>query len=546
MSAITRYLAMLRLFGMLLCAAAIPSVATATVPVTVAVAASDVEEEAVEASAVGAEAEAARDAGYESAEVPALARRVTDLTATLDAAERARLEASLAALEARKGAQVAILMVPSTYPDSIEAYATRVFEAWKLGRKGIDDGVLVLVAKDDRRMRIEVGYGLEGTITDIDAGRIIREYMTPAFRQQDYAGGLEAAAQRLVRLIDGEALPPPPRDPLEPGAVRQTLAIAFLLGALGGVALLVRPRAWYWTLGAVVALAAALALGRHWPAGAMVALAEMVAVLGVGFGALLKYSRGARWFFAILVLYALGLFWAYRRYGLPVLHYGLAVPLSLGLTLLMLAGAWQVLHKHAHELLGHEEVQQLLQLLARSSPKLAEELVPGLISLSTLLKVLQALLQEQVPVRDIRTIAEAIANVAPRSQDPGAMVAAVRVALSRAIVQSIVGLEPELPVITLEPRLEQILLNSMQKAGQGSEDGMLLEPGMAEKLQRSLIESAQRQEMLGKPAILLVAGPIRSMMSRFARMAVPSMHVLAYQEIPDNKQVTIVATVGQN
>ncbi|WP_121358409.1 TPM domain-containing protein [Pseudomonas aeruginosa] len=345
MSAITRYLAMLRLFGMLLCAAAMPSVATATVPVTAAVAASDVEEEAVEASAVGVEAEAARDAGYESAEVPALARRVTDLTATLGSAERARLEASLAALEARKGAQVAILMVPSTYPDSIEAYATRVFEAWKLGRKGIDDGVLVLVAKDDRRMRIEVGYGLEGTITDIDAGRIIREYMTPAFRQQDYAGGLEAAAQRLVRLIDGEALPPPPRDPLEPGAVRQTLAIAFLLGALGGVALLVRLRAWYWTLGAVVALAAALALGRHWPAGAMVALAEMVAVLGVGFGALLKYSRGARWFFAILVLYALGLFWAYGRYGLPVLHYGLAVPLSLGLTLLMLAGAWQGLRR---------------------------------------------------------------------------------------------------------------------------------------------------------------------------------------------------------
>ncbi|MHA5864222.1 TPM domain-containing protein, partial [Pseudomonas aeruginosa] len=96
---------------------------------------------------------------------------------------------------------------------------------------------------------------------------------------------------------------------------------------------------------AVVALAAALALGRHWPAGAMVALAEMVAVLGVGFGALLKYSRGARWFFAILVLYALGLFWAYGRYGLPVLHYGLAVPLSLGLTLLMLAGAWQGLRR---------------------------------------------------------------------------------------------------------------------------------------------------------------------------------------------------------
>ncbi|MBD2837613.1 flagellar biosynthesis protein FlhA [Pseudomonas sp. JM0905a] len=206
----------------------------------------------------------------------------------------------------------------------------------------------------------------------------------------------------------------------------------------------------------------------------------------------------------------------------------------------------QVLHKHAHELLGHEEVQQLMQNLAKSSPRLAEELVPGMVSLSTLLKVLQALLQEQVPVRDIRTIAEAIANVAPKSQDPAALVAAARVSLSRAIVQSIVGLEPELPVITLEPRLEQILLNSLQKAGQGSEDGVLLEPGMAEKLQRSLVEAAQRQEMLGKQAILLVAGPIRAMMSRFARLAVPTMHVLAYQEIPDNKQVTIVATVGQN
>lgn len=206
----------------------------------------------------------------------------------------------------------------------------------------------------------------------------------------------------------------------------------------------------------------------------------------------------------------------------------------------------QVLHKHAHELLGHEEVQQLLQLLAKSSPKLAEELVPGMVSLSTLLKVLQALLQEQVPVRDIRTIAEAIANVAARSQDPAAMVAAVRVSLARSIVQTVVGLEPELPVITLDPRLEQILLSSMQKAGQGADEGILLEPGMAEKLQRSLVDAAQRQEMFGKPAVLLVAGPVRAMLSRFARLAVPNMHVLAYQEIPDNKQVTIVATVGQN
>ena len=206
----------------------------------------------------------------------------------------------------------------------------------------------------------------------------------------------------------------------------------------------------------------------------------------------------------------------------------------------------QILYKHSHELIGHEEVQQLMTLLAKSSPKLAEELVPGVLSLSALLKVLQALLAEQVPVRDIRSIAEAIANNAARSQDTAALVAAVRVGLCRAIVQSIVGIEPELPVITLEPRLEQILLNSLQKAGQGQEEGVLLEPSMAEKLQRSLIEAAQRQEMQGQPVILLVAGPVRAMLSRFGRLAVPNMHVLAYQEIPDNKQVTIVATVGPN
>ncbi len=206
----------------------------------------------------------------------------------------------------------------------------------------------------------------------------------------------------------------------------------------------------------------------------------------------------------------------------------------------------QILHKHAHELLGHEEVQQLLQVLAKASPKLAEELVPGIISLSGLLKVLQGLLQEQVPVRDIRTIAEAIANQPGKSQDPGALIGVVRVALSRSIVQSIVGLDSELPVITLEPRLEQILLQSLQKAGQGGDDGIMLEPGMAEKLQRSLADAVQRQEVQGKPAILLVAGPVRGMMAKFVRYAAPGAHVLSYQEIPDSKQVTIVATVGQS
>ena len=206
----------------------------------------------------------------------------------------------------------------------------------------------------------------------------------------------------------------------------------------------------------------------------------------------------------------------------------------------------QILHKHSHELIGHEEVQQLLKVLAKASPKLAEELVPGIISLSGLLKVLQGLLQEQVPVRDIRTIAEAIANQSGKRQDTGALIGAVRGALSRSIVQGLVGLDSELPVITLEPKLEQILLQSLQKAGQGNDDGILLEPGMAEKLQRSLADMVQRQEMQGKAAILLVAGPIRNMMARFVRYAAPGAQVLSYQEIPDSKQVTIVATVGQN
>src|SRR5690606_18834774 len=116
----------------------------------------------------------------------------------------------------------------------------------------------------------------------------------------------------------------------------------------------------------------------------------------------------------------------------------------------------------------------------------------------------------------------------------------------RSIVQSLVGLEAELPVITLDPKLEQILLQSMQKAGQGNDDGILLEPGMAEILQRSLADTVQRQEMQGKPTILLVAAAIRNLMAKFVRYAAPGANVLSYKDIPDSKQVTIVATVGQN
>ena len=208
----------------------------------------------------------------------------------------------------------------------------------------------------------------------------------------------------------------------------------------------------------------------------------------------------------------------------------------------------QVLQKHAHELLGHEEVQKWLDQLEKVSPKLTEELVPTTVSISLLLKVLQNLLKEEVPIRDMRSIAEAMVNVHPKSQDPRLLTTVARQALRRMIVQSICGNDQEIPVITLDPDLEQLLLKSVQQSQQsgGQEDiGMVLEPNMVEKLQRSLQDSVQRQEVLGKPAILLVSGPLRPVLAKFASYGVERLHVLSYQEIPDNKQITIVASVGQ-
>jgi uncharacterized protein len=141
--------------------------------------------------------------------VPPLKTRVTDLTATLTREQQAALEQQLAQLEARKGAQVAVLMLPSTAPETVEQYAVRVEETWKLGRKGIDDGVLLVVAKDDRRLRIEVGYGLEGVLPDAIAKRIIDEDIVPRFKQGDFHGGIRAGVERILRVIEGEALPAP-------------------------------------------------------------------------------------------------------------------------------------------------------------------------------------------------------------------------------------------------------------------------------------------------------------------------------------------------
>ncbi|MFP8965889.1 flagellar biosynthesis protein FlhA [Pokkaliibacter sp. CJK22405] len=204
----------------------------------------------------------------------------------------------------------------------------------------------------------------------------------------------------------------------------------------------------------------------------------------------------------------------------------------------------QVMHDHSAELIGHEEVQHLLDNLAKNAPKLVESLVPGLLSISIVLKVLQNLLREQVPVRDIRTIAEALTEAAARTKDPGQLTSLVRIALARLIIQNINGTQPELPVMTLDPKLEQILLKSYQQSQQNTEDGLILEPGMAERLQQSLQQAAQNQEMQGRPAILLVAAPLRMLMAKFVRYGSQVIHVLSYQEIPENKQITIVATVG--
>lgn len=142
--------------------------------------------------------------------VPPLKSRVTDLTSTLDAGQRQALEDKLAAFEAKKGSQIAVLLVPTTQPETIEQYGLRVAETWKLGRKGVDDGALLVVAKEDRRLRIEVGYGLEGALNDAIAKRIVSDIITPRFKQGDFPGGIDAGVDAMVKVIDGEPLPAPP------------------------------------------------------------------------------------------------------------------------------------------------------------------------------------------------------------------------------------------------------------------------------------------------------------------------------------------------
>jgi uncharacterized protein len=215
--------------------------------------------------------------------VPPLTARVIDQTNTLDATQKQALESQLAALEQRKGSQLAVLIVPSTGDEAIAQYSLRVVEAWKLGRKGIDDGVLLLVAKDDHKVRIEVGKGLEGPIPDAIANRVIDEYIVPKFRADDFGGGLQVGVQRLIALIDGEPLPPPkPERSFEksgrfnPGVLFVAFIIANVCRGLFGRA---APLGRASVTGAVVAGAGWL-LSSLWP------LAIGLGVLGFFFGLL--------------------------------------------------------------------------------------------------------------------------------------------------------------------------------------------------------------------------------------------------------------------
>ncbi|PJJ99341.1 flagellar biosynthesis protein FlhA [Lysobacteraceae bacterium NML91-0213] len=197
-----------------------------------------------------------------------------------------------------------------------------------------------------------------------------------------------------------------------------------------------------------------------------------------------------------------------------------------------------LVREHAPELLGHEEVQQLLATLARSTPKLAEDLTPKSLPLAVVVRVLQNLLIERIPVRQLRRIAEALVEHAAHTQDPTQLTAAVRTALGRFIVQEIAGPATELPVYTLAPTLERVLQDSAQGAGAA------LEPGLAERLQQSLADCAGQQEARNEPAVVLVPGQVRAALARLVRHSVPGLSVLAYTEVPEDRRLKLVGTIS--
>jgi uncharacterized protein len=233
--------------------------------------------------------------------IPPLHARVTDLTNTLDPQQTQQLESELAALEQRKGAQVVVLMLSSTQPETIEQYATRVFDAWKIGRRHVDDGVLVVVAKDDHRVFIETGYGLEGAIPDALASRIIRDYITPKFRGGDFYGGLRDGLGALAKLIDGEPLPPAPKREGsgngDGGNFGAFLALGFFLafffrGVFGRLKMPLRAGANGLLIGAALFLLGGMLVGLGI---AGFAIGALVGLLPGSGGAFARSGRWGRW-----------------------------------------------------------------------------------------------------------------------------------------------------------------------------------------------------------------------------------------------------------
>jgi flagellar biosynthesis protein FlhA len=198
----------------------------------------------------------------------------------------------------------------------------------------------------------------------------------------------------------------------------------------------------------------------------------------------------------------------------------------------------QILKNHAHELIGQDGVQQLLDKLAATSPKLVEDLVPNAMSLADLTRVVHNLLEEGVPVRDMRTIAETLATHSGQGQDSDALTARVRVALGPSIFQTVNGTAREMPVMALDSKLEQILLSSMQ----GNPGG--LEPSLLDRVIQQIVESAGRMEADGQTPVLLVASSVRLFLSRLLRGRMNNFYILAYEEIPASKSIRVVASIG--
>ena len=195
---------------------------------------------------------------------------------------------------------------------------------------------------------------------------------------------------------------------------------------------------------------------------------------------------------------------------------------------------------HAAELLGRQETQALLDHLAKEMPKLVEDLVPKVLQIGVLQKVLQNLLEEGIHIRDMRTIIETLAEWAPRSQDAEVLTAYVRVALGRSIVQQLYPSGDEMQVMSLDPQLERILVQAIAGGG----DGASIEPSLADTLIREAAAAAQRQEALGLPAVLLVSGNLRVLLSRFLRRGISQLKVLAHAEVPENKIIKVTSIIG--